>query len=377
MKSVLYRRVLLYPVLVLVCSCSVLCKEEIDLRHDAYEKDERHLVFQYAFADMDGLGDHELVLIETSPKSFYDSIITINQIQEDSRRRILSELPIQTLQFKLLVGDIDGDGKDEVLLHRSAYLWDVESGETARVIEFENGQYQETRTRSLNGERGALVDFNNDGKQEILIVAFTEFPEKVEMLYPTEMRLYTYDHSEFKLLTKYDMGDTTIQCIAIGDADSDGEAEIVTQEATYDGELVHQISVYDVDNSGEITHLFSKNRALTFSGGHPTRARAMRVFTDDDSNTYVSAYKMRPPIVRPRGVTLKVRPDDMLLRVEMDNEIVDLVSVRGDLDLRSLALSMRFPSNGTLFAEVVNREPKLDLYEYSELGQVVQLSDQR
>ena len=215
-----------------------MCREEIDLGRVAYqENNERHVVFKHAFLNMDELGEQELVLIESGIERF--QILTINQVQENSQCRILSESLLQNVGFKLLVGDIDGDAKDKMVLHRTANSWDEEHEETAWAIEFESGRYHETRIESLVAERGVLIDFDNDGKQEILIGVFTEIIPMGEGLHPTEMRLYSYDQNEFQLLTTYSTGDTTIQSVPIGDVDSDRRYEIVTQEVTHDGERVH------------------------------------------------------------------------------------------------------------------------------------------
>lgn len=344
--------------LLLVCVGNAVCKKEVDLRHETnFNLKDRHIVFSYAFADMDGDEERELVLIETGSKDSFDYIVSINRIHENDRREILYLTETHTLDIKLLVGDIDEDKKDEVILHRTADPWDESKSDTTRVIELEGQKFKEWGTRSMNGERGAVLDIDNDGKLEIVIVAFSEFLPESEGLNPTEMRIYSLQGNKFNLLNSFDTTGRSIRCVTTGDVDWDGKEEIVTQEASRDGEILHQISIYDVDNSGKITLSYSKNKALTFSL-FPTRARAMRTFVDHDSNVYISVYKAS---VR--------RLDDMVLRVE--NGIADMVEIREDMRLQTLALSERLPFNGKFYAEIIDREPKLSLYTFDELEKVV------
>ncbi|MCY4142654.1 MAG: hypothetical protein OXG08_03060 [Gammaproteobacteria bacterium] len=360
--------------LIVAFASKVASIEEIDLTYESnLDSKARHRVFSYEFADIDGTGSQKLVLIETGSQSFYDWVVTINEIQENSRRKILYEKLLHTLDFKLLVGDIDGDKEDEVILHRTADEWEDQSEETALVIYYENQQFKELATRSMDGERSAILDIDNDGRHELLIVAFTEILPHGEGIHPTEMRIYSYSSNGFDLLSTYDTTDKSIQCLTIGDVDSDGIEEIVTQEATPDGETLHQISVYDVDKSGTIRHSYSKNNALSFSA-HPIRARAMRTFVGHDSNSYISVYKRKAPNVR--SSTNLTRAEDMLLRIENTDGIVDLVELRGDMRLRSAALSERLPFSGEFYAEIIDREPTLILYTYDELEQVVRRSDE-
>ncbi len=314
-------------------------------------------MFSYTFADMGGDEERELVLVETGSKDSFDYIVSINRIQENDRREILYLTETHTLDFKLLAGDIDGDKKDEVILHRTADPWDESKSDTTRVIELEGQKFKEWGTRSMNGERSAILDVDNDGKHEIVMVAFSEFLPESEGLNPTEIRIYSLQDNKFNLLNSFDTKGRSIRCVTTGDVDWDGKAEIVTQEASRDGEILHQISIYDVDSSGKITLSYSKNNALTFSL-FPTRARAMRTFVDHDSNVYISVYKAS---VR--------RLDDMVLRVE--NGVSDVVEIREDKRLQTLALSERLPFNGEFYAEIIDRKPELSLYTFDELEQVV------
>lgn len=236
-----------------VCVGNAVCKKEVDLRHETnFDSKDRHIVFSYAFADMNGDEERELVLVETGPKDSFDYIVSINQIQEDDRREILYLTETHTLDIKLLVGDIDGDKNDEVILHRTTDPWDESKSDTTRVIELEGQKFKDWGTRSMNGERGAVLDVDNDGKHEIFIVAFSKFLPESEGLNPTEMHIYSLQGNKFSLLNSFDTTGRSIRCVTTGDVDWDGKAEIVTQEASRDGEILHQISIYDVDNSGKI-----------------------------------------------------------------------------------------------------------------------------
>ena len=152
----------------------------------------------------------------------------------------------QSLHVKLLVGDIDGDKTDEVRLHRIDYQWEIQTSATVRVIAFDDQNFKEWGSLSMNGERGPVLDSDYDGKQEILIVAFTEFIEESEGLDNTEMRIYSIQGNEFNSLDSFDTTGRSSRCVTTGPVDWDGNAGILTQGASLNGEVLHQISVYDV-----------------------------------------------------------------------------------------------------------------------------------
>ena len=276
-------RTLVWIVLVIFyCSYSigkVVVEFKSDTSHD-------HLVLDVEFANMDSLGNQELALIENGFTGSLEYAVSISQIVNDSRIVSWRGQVLPSLTYKILVGNIDGDEQDEVIVYRvSDSLFDSISPDTVRLIQFENDKCQETLYTSIEGKYGALIDVNNDGRSEVILIEDIGPPLFDDAREPSGIRLYSFDGDEFILLGELDL-EHTIRCFTVGDVDADGKPEIATQETSNDGEILHQISIYDVSSTGEITHQFSKNRVLTFSL-FPTRLREMRVFTDDTSNTYV------------------------------------------------------------------------------------------
>lgn len=349
----------------------------MDFKSDSHKN---HLVFDAEFANLDAEGNHELVLIENGYNGSLHVAVSIGQISEESRVNLWRGQRLADLSYKVLVGNIDSDERDEVIVHRrESRLDDTISPDTLRVIEFEDDQYQERLYTSPAGQYGALIDIGDDGKSELVLIedAIPDFGVD-EARSPSRIRIYSFDNHLFNQLAELDV-ENTIQCIATGDVDGDGQPEIVAQEKSNDAKIRHQVSVYSVAKNGEISHLFSKNKVLT-SLRFSTRVREMRVFTDGFSNTYVSAYKYRAP----RSVFARwsvddkpPRGDDMLLRVYHNNGIEDIRELEADFELRTEAVRHRLPTDGKFYALIEDRRPRLTLYQRAELGEVVRKNDRR
>ena len=325
----------MWIVVVLVYSTSSIGKEVVDFRSATAKK---HLVFDAEFANLDSSGPQELVLIENGFADSSRYAVSISQIVNNSRDVVWhgQELPTGGT-YKILVGNLDSDEHEEVLIHRAEDdLFDAISPDTVRLINFESGEYRETRYTAISGRYGALIDVNNDSKSEIVMVTEVGPPFSDEGLDPSRIRVYSFEDYQFDVIGNLDL-EHTIRCLAIGDVDSDGVPEIVTQEASHDGKILHQISVYDVSSSGEITHQFSKNRVLTFST-YPTRVREMRVFTHSDSHSYIATY----------------RGHRWLSRVYLGNGIEDIKEVKEDDKLRTEAYRHRLPFNGEFYGLIKN-----------------------
>lgn len=311
----------------------------------------RHQVFDVEFANMDSRGNQELVMIENGFAGQLQFAVTISEIVNEARKVLWRGQDLPTLSFKMLTGNVDDDREDEIILYQ------MEQNEInphkARVIEFAAEKYQETLYSSFAGSYGALIDVDNDGKYEIVVTERVGPPLYDDALEPSGIRLYTFDDNQFKLFGKLDL-EHTIRCLTVGDVDADGNPEIVTQEASNDGEIIHQISVYDVASSGDITHQFSKNEVLSFSI-FPTRVREMRVFTGSDSNTYIAIYRCRK----------------WLSRVYLENGVKDIKEIEADLELKAEAVGHKLPYNGEFFGLIVSRKPQLFLYERDKLGEAV------
>lgn len=360
-----------------VCGFQGDAETVVDFKSDSHEN---HLVFDIEFANLDGEGNHELVLIENGYNGSLHVAVSISHVSEDSRKVLWRGKRLVDAVYKILVGNIDNDRQDEVIVHRSEdAMYDLDSPATLRVIQFENDQFQEVLYTTLAGEYGALIDIDNDQKSEVVLItdAIPDFGGH-ETRVPSRIRLYSFDDDQFNQIAEFDV-ENTIQCIATGDVDGVGHPEIVAQEASNDGKIRHQISVYDVASDGEISHLYSKNKVLTLSR-FSTRLRDMHVFTDSSSNTFVSAYNRRRPrseFARWNTDNKPLRGDDMLLRVYNANGIKDIREIEADFELRTEAVRHRLPTDGKYYDLIEDRQPRLTLYQTAELGEVVRKNDRR
>ena len=349
-------RLFVWVVIVIVYTTSSTGEEVVDFRSITAKK---HLVSDVEFANLDSIGNRELVLIENGYAGNLEYAVSISEVTSDSRRVLWRGQELPTLSYKILVGNLDSDEQEEVLIHRAKHsLFDEDSPDTVRLINFESGEYRETLYTSISGKYGALIDVNNDSKSEIVMISTFGTPESESGLDPSRIRIYSFDEDQFDVIGELDLEQTN-RCLAVGDVDRDGKSEIVTQEASNDGKILHQISVYDVSSAGEITHQFSKNKVLTFSR-FPTRVREMRVFTHSDSNAYIATY----------------RGQYWLTRIFYENGIADVKEVEGDNELKTEAVRHRLPFNGEFYALIENREPRLILYKQDELSEIVLKIDQ-
>ena len=340
-------------VFVLTCGLSSVGEVVVDFHPDSSVVSVRkHQVLDYEFANMDSRSKQQLVMIENGFAGQLQYAVTISQILNETREVLWRGQDLPTLAYNMLVGNIDDDEQDEVVLYQMEH--DEINPHTARVIEFESNRYQETLYSSLAGSYGALIDMDNDSKYEVVVTVRVGPVLFDDALEPSGIRLYSFDDGQFNLIGKLDL-EHTVRCLTVGDVDADGIPEIVTQEASNDGEILHQISVYDVFRTGEITHQFSKNRVLTFST-FPTRVREMRVFTGSDSNTYIATYRGR----------------NWLSRVHLDNGVYDINEIEADFELRTEAVRHRLPFNGEFYGLIESRKPQLFLFEPEKLGEAVQ-----
>ena len=252
-------RTSIWIAVVSICCVQGVTEVVVDFKSYSHQK---HLVFDAEFANLDAEGNHELVLIENGYNGSLHVAVSISQISEESRVNLWRGQRLAGLSYKVLVGNIDSDERDEVIVHRpESRLDDTISPDTLRVIEFEDDQYRERLYTSPAGQYGALIDIDDDGKSELVLIedAIPDFGVD-EARSPSRIRIYSFDDKQFNLLAEFD-AENTIQCVATGDVDGDGQPEIVAQEKSNDAKIRHQISVYSVAKDGEISHQFSKEQS--------------------------------------------------------------------------------------------------------------------
>jgi len=153
---------------------------------------------------------------------------------------------------KVAVGDIDGDGKEEIVTGAGAG-----GGPHVRVFQSDGQLVSQFFAYNKNFKGGVNVaagDLHNDGKAEVIVSV-----EKNSV--PT---VRVYDHRG-NLLTSFFAYEPTFLLgvhIAVGDADGDGVAEIVTGKAK-GGDA--QIKVFNI--GGSLESDFSAYSSNLYSGG--------------------------------------------------------------------------------------------------------------
>ena len=252
------------------------------------------------FADFDGDGQEEVlttVMPDDYPRERY--LMVINPVRGELWR---SE-PLSAVN-RLLVGDIDGDPLPEMVLfgqHQSRLKVAQWGGEGAAEAEFD-----------LAGKLGLLADLDGDGKDELLLVRTRVRMFDASRESPSNLLAYDYGPDGFALTHKRELA-TGVVALTSADLDGDGRYEVVTSETSFDGDVGGRLSVYRFEPGGAVTAAFRRNgvmeRVIFFrafrSGGadyfFADRGRWQSVFRIWKES---GAFRMAPLLVGPAAVSV-------------------------------------------------------------------------
>ncbi|HKI16834.1 MAG TPA: VCBS repeat-containing protein, partial [Isosphaeraceae bacterium] len=174
-----------------------------------------------AALDTDGDGTKEIVLLDRATKSLLFLSL------KDGVYRPSGSLLIGTLNFTgMEVADLDGDGRDDLLIagtDRFAVLQTGRTGQRLKTIASYESKHHEARLADLvagdvNGDGIPDVVFSDVGQQSLEIATYTGDPDLIQA---TVFKL-------FERKTFRNIGDVIEpRDMTIGDVDGDGRADIV------------------------------------------------------------------------------------------------------------------------------------------------------
>jgi len=174
-----------------------------------------------AALDTDGDGTKEIVLLDRATKSL------LFLARKDGVYRPSGSLSVGTINFTgMEVADLDGDGRDDLLIggtDRFGVLQTGRTGQRLKTIASYESKHHEARladlaTGDVNGDGVPDVIFSDVGEQSIEIATYAGDPDLIQA---TIFKL-------FERKTFRNIGDAIEpRDMTIGDVDGDGRADIV------------------------------------------------------------------------------------------------------------------------------------------------------
>jgi len=250
-------------------ACTILCADDIGMhersgssasilgRAPVYAAD------AFRFSDVDGDGEEEFITIEKTESYPKQDIATVSRWLGDGGR--LVEWRTGPLSgHRILVGNVDDDPQDEIVLFRAAHR--AQPGEaTLSVTGWSGSEYKVLSSEALSGRIGALVDVDGDGINEIALATIREKLRDGEGTDPITLVVCRVSDDGFEPMFERDLA-FGVAALVGGDVDGDGRDEIVTVENSFGGGVRGQLSIYRVDTDHGIETIFRKNRFVNSVG---------------------------------------------------------------------------------------------------------------
>lgn len=224
----------------------------------------------FHFSDVDGDGEEEFITVEKTESYPKENIATVSRWLGDGRRVVEWQTDPLRGRHRLLVGNVDDDPQDEIVLFGEGYR--AQSGEpTLIVADWVRTTYEVLPSIALAGRVGALVDVDGDGIHEIALAKIREKIRESEGTDPVTLIICGASGDGFELIFERELAFGVVALVG-GDVDGDGRDEIVSVEESFGGGVKGQLSIYRVDADDGVQLDFRKNRAVNSVG-------FMRVFT--------------------------------------------------------------------------------------------------
>lgn len=243
-------------------------------------KNRPHRIDTFGISDVNGDGERELILIEHPYTYPMMPNLTISRIIDADKRELIWETEKLWNFHRLIVGDLDSDGTDEVIVYGSRPSNYTEEEKTLRIIDW-NGSSFEQHDFIQSGNLGLIADVNNDGKNELVLgnSIVSKGEGEGEGTEPMDISIYSWTGKVFNLIETLSIP-YGARRIAAGDINNDGITEIITQETPNDVTIKSQVSIYQYNSKNKkIERIFSKsnfsrgdedNKELLFLAGHRT-----------------------------------------------------------------------------------------------------------
>lgn len=212
----------------------------------------------FHFGDIDSDGVEEIIYHGVdktngfTSSSLYVSNIVGTQLVTKWKKR-------DTRGERLLVGNIDTDPQVEIILF-CELDYNCASDESLRIIEWYKSSYIEREVGSELASLGTLLDINDDGINELVLVVEREMKyDEGRKWNPSTLKILSYIDHKFDVIYEFHLS-YGIQAIAAGDIYGDGADELITIEGAA-GDKSH-IASYSVDPSRGISRIARKARVV-------------------------------------------------------------------------------------------------------------------
>jgi len=177
----------------------------------------------------------ELITLEHGTNPLYKELV-ISVILKEQRKLIWRQKVPKFFVHNLVVGDIDDDKIDEIILYGLRWPSYTDKETTFIVYKWKDMQFT-VKCYLLSGKLLKIGDVNHDGKNELILLSHNQSDE-IPKLYewedyrPSEINIYTCNDSGFFLTNKVSLH-TAVFDIEIGDLNNDGLNEIITIESSH------------------------------------------------------------------------------------------------------------------------------------------------
>ena len=206
------------------------------------------------FADFDGDGEEELLATLTPGGYPHPRHVAVLQESDGWQVKWKSELPAWA--DRMLVGDVDDDPLPEIVLFGE----DPIDESQMQVIQWD-GEQVAVKEFAVVGRLGLLADLDGDGKDELVLVRTRVYKYDTTVEDPANLLAYEYRAGRFALTHKRELA-TGVAALTSADLDGDGRREVVTSETSFDGEVSGRLSAYRFEPEGVVSVAFRRNGVL-------------------------------------------------------------------------------------------------------------------
>lgn len=192
--------------------------QEVIKRYDSgFEVIESEEIFIADLANFDGVGQNEIVALILDKNSFTKFLVIFNRNSKSE----LGRIPVNMSTSTVLIGDFDGDNKDEILtlqesannrLNGSLFFW--ENGEINKI------------PHKLKGVTGSVGDVDGDGKDELVVCSLPEGYTSPGGIGPIRIQVFSWQSQMFESISEIRLDPTYLK-IETDDLNDDGKSEII------------------------------------------------------------------------------------------------------------------------------------------------------
>ena len=205
------------------------------------------------FTDLDGDGSPELCVRVWGDYESRSSHLVFFDLK---LRRKLGHIPMTNRVATLLSADLEGDGREEIIFSPSLVYKD---GIGIVVFRWTLGQIVRTDFNSFYGELIRVGDINGDGNDELVLFHLPKGYTNPGGTGPTDIQILSWNGTDFELIAQASFPQTNFQPY-VGDLDGDGRAEIVILKSGARGDpvmvgLLPELSVYSYTDNPRLTLL--------------------------------------------------------------------------------------------------------------------------